>query len=76
MQVNNTSHKIVREDLLYQIQNILVVNKFDVAPIDFFLLIFFLLHLKHVLENSHNRKGKQLVTRKFCIRSALTKIAP
>lgn len=56
MQVNNTSYKIVREYLFYQIQNILVVNKFDVAPIDFFLLIFFLLHLKHVLEKRPTEK--------------------
>lgn len=36
-------------NLLYQIQNILVVYKFNVTPIDFLFLIFFLLHLEYML---------------------------
>lgn len=36
--------------LLNQIQNILVVNKFYVTPIDLFFSVFFLFHFKDMLQ--------------------------
>ena len=41
--------KLHQVHLLNKVKNFLVVHKLYVAPINFFLCIFFLFHLKHVL---------------------------
>lgn len=41
--INNTN-------LFNELQNILIVNKLNVAPINFFLRILLLLHFKHMLQ--------------------------
>ena len=43
--------------LLNEIQHILVVNKLYVAPINFFLRVFFLFHFKNVLQALSIRLG-------------------
>lgn len=43
-----------------QIQHILVINKLNVAPIDFFFCIFFLLHLEDMLQHA--------ITKRFWLR--------
>jgi hypothetical protein len=44
-----TSNIYLTVHLLNEIKNLLVVHKLDVTPINFFLCIFFLLHLKNML---------------------------
>lgn len=43
--------------LFNEIKDILIINKFNVAPINFFFCIFFLLHFENVLLNkgTHNQ---------------------
>jgi len=36
-------------NLFNEIQNILIVNEFNVAPINLLFLVFFLFHLEHML---------------------------
>jgi hypothetical protein len=47
---NETQCQEKVKDLLNQIQHILVINKFYVAPVDFFFCIFFLFHFKYMLQ--------------------------
>jgi hypothetical protein len=54
-------------DLFNKIQYILVINKVDVAPINFFCFIFLLLHLENMLDQEiQNKKESNMfvITRK------------
>ena len=46
--------------LFNKIQYILVINKFNVAPIDFFCFIFLLLHLENMLDQEIKEKRNQI----------------
>lgn len=45
----SNDHKWVTDYLFDKIQNILIIDKLNIAPVDFFLCVLFLLHLKHML---------------------------
>lgn len=48
--------KGVNKNLLNQIQNILIVYEFNIAPINFLISVFFLLHFKNMLQHQcHTR---------------------
>lgn len=50
--------RIESTNLLNEIQNILIINKLNVAPVNFFLTIFFLLHLEDVLHSKLIMRAK------------------
>lgn len=50
--------RIEPTNLLNEIQNILIINKLNVAPVNCFLTIFFLLHLEDVLHSKLIMRAK------------------
>ena len=52
-----------RKNLFDEIQNILIVNKFNVTPINLLFLVFFLLHFENMLQNTYSNIARAQVKR-------------
>lgn len=51
--------------LLNKVQNILVVNKLDITPINFFFSVLILLHLEYMLKTEQRSKWEEIMSRKL-----------
>lgn len=52
-----------RKNLFNEIQNILIVNKFNVTPINLLFLVLFLLHFENMLQNTYSNIARAQVKR-------------
>lgn len=58
------------KNLLYQIQKILVIYKLNIAPINLFVAVLFLLHLKYMLKHKQLKQSEE----KQVFKKVITKI--